>query len=108
VASFLLEILQRKKTGFPVPYEKWLREDLQDWVHDLLLDSKATSRGYFRKSEVERMLSQDTSSGGYSKEIFDLTVLELWHREFVDKSKPATQPQASPDSPCYSAASTAA
>jgi asparagine synthase (glutamine-hydrolysing) len=102
------EILQRKKTGFPVPYEKWLREDLQDWVHDLLLDSKATSRGYFRKSEVERMLSQDTSSGGYSKEIFDLTVLELWHREFVDKSKPATQPQASPDSPCYSAASTAA
>jgi len=79
------EILDRKKAGFPVPYEKWLREDLKDWVHALLLDSKTTARGYFQKRAVERMLSNDISSGGYSKEIFDLAVLELWHREFLEK-----------------------
>ena len=101
------EILRRKKTGFPVPYEKWLRQDLKDWVHDLLLDSKAIARGYFQKDAVEKMLSEDVSSGGYSREIFDLTVLELWHREFLDKRKPAIEPQ-SPDPACYSAASTAA
>jgi asparagine synthase (glutamine-hydrolysing) len=102
------EILDRKKTGFPVPYEDWLRQDLKDWVHDLLLDSRASARGYFQKDAIERMLSDDIRSGGYSKEIFDLTVLELWHREFVDKGKPALQPQPSPDSTYYSAASTAA
>jgi asparagine synthase (glutamine-hydrolysing) len=99
------EIIQRKKAGFPGPYEKWFRQDLKDWVRDLLLDTKTTARGYFQKSAVERMLSEDSTSGGYSKEIFDLTVLELWHRQFVDKAQPS---QSSPDSPCYSAASTAA
>ncbi len=102
------EILDRKKAGFPVPYEKWLRLDLKDWVHDLLLDSKTTARGYFQKSAVERMLSDDMRSGGYSKEIFDLAVLELWHREFLEKEKPALQPQSSPEPPCYSTAGTAA
>src|SRR6202158_5686989 len=102
------EILDRKKAGFPVPYEKWLREDLKDWVHALLLDSKTTARGYFQKRAVERMLSNDISSGGYSKEIFDLTVLELWHREFLEKGKPALQPQPSTEPPCYSAAGTVA
>jgi len=102
------EILNRKKAGFPVPYERWLRQDLKDWVRDLLLGSKATARGYFQKSAVEKMLSDDASSGGYSKEIFDLTVLELWHREFLEKEKPALQPQPLPEPPCYSAASTAA
>jgi asparagine synthase (glutamine-hydrolysing) len=102
------EILDRKKAGFPVPYEKWLRLDLKDWVHDLLLDSRTTARGYFQKSAVEQMLADDIRSGGYSKEIFDLAVLELWHREFLEKGKPALQPQSSPEPPCYSAAGTAA
>ena len=102
------EILNRKKAGFPVPYEKWLRHDLKDWVHGLLLDSKTMARGYFKKSAVERMLSDDSSTESYSKEIFDLAVLELWHREFLEKGKPAAQPQPSPEPPCYSAAGTAA
>jgi asparagine synthase (glutamine-hydrolysing) len=91
------EILQRKKIGFPVPYAKWLRRDLGDWVRDLLLDAKTTARGYFQKSAVERMLSEGIASGGYSKEIFDLTVLELWHRQFLDKAQPS---QSTPDSRC--------
>ena len=102
------EILNRKKAGFPVPYEKWLREDLKDWVHSLLLDSRTTDRGYFQKNAVQQMLSDDMSSGGFSKEIFDLIVLELWHREFLEKRKPAFQPQPSPEPTCYSAAGTAA
>jgi asparagine synthase (glutamine-hydrolysing) len=102
------EILNRKKAGFPVPYEKWLRVDLKDWVQSLLLDSKTTDRGYFQKSAVQQMLSDDLDSGGFSKEIFDLIVLELWHREFLEKSRPALQPRPSPEPSCYSATGTAA
>ena len=43
------EILARKKTGFPVPYEAWLRTDLRDWIREILLDSKTLARGYFEK-----------------------------------------------------------
>ena len=78
------EILNRKKVGFPVPYNSWLRSDLKTWVRDLLLDRQTVERGYFEKSCVESLLSQnDIRGGSYSKEIFSLAMLELWHREFL-------------------------
>ena len=87
------EILRRKKAGFPVPYELWLKSDLKDWVHDILLDRKTIARGYFKTAAVQNMLSEDAKSGGYSKEIFNLVILELWHREFLENQK-SEQPRA--------------
>ncbi|HEY3128369.1 MAG TPA: asparagine synthase (glutamine-hydrolyzing) [Acidobacteriota bacterium] len=79
------EILNRRKAGFPVPYESWLRTDLRDWLLDILLDRKTIARGYFKKKCIEELVSEDLRSGSYSKEIFSLAVLELWHRVFLDK-----------------------
>jgi asparagine synthase (glutamine-hydrolysing) len=79
------EILERKKIGFPVPYETWLRTDLRDWVRDILLDGKTLGRGYFKKECIELLLSGNQQRGSHSKEIFTLTMLELWHREFLEK-----------------------
>jgi asparagine synthase (glutamine-hydrolysing) len=91
-------ILRRKKAGFPVPYATWLRNDLRDWTRAILLDSQTLQRGYFRKSAVENLLSEDLRSGQYSKEVFSLVVLEMWHREFVEK-QPAPVPATSPEFP---------
>jgi len=77
-------ILSRPKTGFPVPYESWMRNGLRGWVQDVLLDRRTTSRGYFKKSAVEGLLSKDARVGGYSKEIFSLLALEQWHRMFLE------------------------
>jgi asparagine synthase (glutamine-hydrolysing) len=83
------EILHRKKAGFPVPYESWLRTELRSWVHDVLLDRETTSRGYFDRSSVEHLLDENARSGRYSKELLSLTVLELWHRSFLASPKQA-------------------
>ncbi len=80
------EIRRRKKTGFPVPYERWLAEASLGSVRDLLLDETAVGRGYFQLSEVERMLQRHAERRDLSREIFGLIVLELWHRLFVDVS----------------------
>jgi len=81
-------ILDRKKVGFPVPYNAWLRTDLKDWIRDLLLDRESLDRGYFDKKWIEYLISQNTALGGsYSKELFSLAVLELWHRQFLGKQK---------------------
>jgi asparagine synthase (glutamine-hydrolysing) len=82
------EILERKKVGFPVPYESWMRGELKDWLRGILLDRKTIARGYFRKAAIERLISEDADSGRYSKELFSLAVLELWHREFLGKDLP--------------------
>jgi len=78
-------ILQRRKTGFPVPYAQWLRKDLRDWMMDVLLDTTTLQRGYFRGDAVERIIQNDRRNEQYSKELFSLIVLELWHRRFVDR-----------------------
>ena len=78
------EIRNRKKTGFPVPYESWLRKDLKDFVRDVLLDSRTTNRGYFNKSTVEGLLRANSEGRNYSKIIFSLVSLELWQRAFVN------------------------
>jgi asparagine synthase (glutamine-hydrolysing) len=79
------QILARKKVGFPVPYDSWLRGRLTNGVRDILLSDSALSRGYFRKSEVQRLLRTHQQTAGCSKEVFSLLVLELWHTEFMDR-----------------------
>ena len=78
-------ILYRRKAGFPVPYESWLRKDLRSWVHDVLFDREATNRGYFAAPALRELLDRDEATGGYSKEIFSLVTLELWHRTFLEQ-----------------------
>ena len=80
------EILTRRKAGFPVPYESWLRGQLKGWLSEVLLDRATIARGYFQKSAIETLLSANAETGSYSKELFSLAVLELWHREFLEGS----------------------
>jgi len=80
------EILHRKKVGFPVPYESWMRTELKDWVRSVLLDSDSLSRGYFNKGCVEHLIDEDLRFHSYPKEILSLVSLELWHRAFLDRT----------------------
>ncbi len=78
------KILRRPKAGFPVPYESWLRHDFKDMVRDILTTSQARHRGYFQQTTVEKLIKANEDYGQYSKEIFSLVTLELWHRMFLD------------------------
>lgn len=78
------EIIRRKKTGFPVPFTSWLKNELRSYVSDILLDKKTIQRGYFDGKAIEKMLLENQSNSAYASEIFSLVVLELWHRTFID------------------------
>jgi asparagine synthase (glutamine-hydrolysing) len=81
------EVIRRKKAGFPVPYEKWLRGELKERIDAILLSDQAAARGYFAPKEVGRLLQANAPDGKYSKEVFSLLVIELWHRQFIDQPK---------------------
>ena len=83
-------ILKRKKAGFPVPYEFWLRNNFKDQIRDILTDRKTVERGYFERSAVEKLINANTDFGTYSKEVFSLVALELWHRMFLDCERVTT------------------
>ena len=81
-------ILDRPKTGFPVPSARWIQNDLREPIRDLLTAQKTIERGYFRKKTIESLLDCDSPGPDNSKTIFSLVVLELWHRLFVDQKQP--------------------
>ena len=78
------QILDRKKAGFPVPYGSWLRNEFKDVTRSILTDRKTIERGYFSKSAMEKLIKSNCDEGTYSKEVFSLVTLELWHRTFLD------------------------
>jgi asparagine synthase (glutamine-hydrolysing) len=86
VDSVPQEILDRKKTGFPVPYDGWMRNEMKDFVFDTVLASNASSDSYFCKKAVTNLLQTHQEGKGYSKEVFSLLVLALWHQQFASES----------------------
>jgi asparagine synthase (glutamine-hydrolysing) len=78
------KILERRKAGFPLPYESWLRNDLRDITRSILTDRKTVERGYFQKTAIEKLINDNSEHGTNSKEIFSMLTLELWHRMFLD------------------------
>ena len=81
------EIIERKKMGFGVPLEHWFRNELKEMSYDLLLGRRTIERGYFREDAVRRILDEHaTGVWNWQYHIYNLLMLELWHREFIDRA----------------------
>lgn len=86
-------ILTRRKMGFGVPIDRWFRADLKEMAYDLLLDSRAQSRGYFRPEVVRGYLDAHAAGRAHHHaRLWSLLMLEVWHRIFIDHACPAGAP----------------
>ena len=83
------EILRKKKHGFGLPIAHWLRTHagFREVARSLLLDPSAVRRGYFNRNALEKLLRQhdEEKSDFYATFIWNLMMLELWHRNHNDK-----------------------
>lgn len=77
------EILTRKKTGFPLPYERWLKTELKDFVFDTLMGQESALKTYFNGNAIREIIDRQQHGERCSSEVFCLLVLELWHRQFL-------------------------
>lgn len=78
-------VLYRPKMGFGIPIDAWFRTDLRALAYDTLLDTRAASRGYFRPEVVRRYLDEHISGRGHHQyRIWNLLMLELWHRTYLE------------------------
>jgi asparagine synthase (glutamine-hydrolysing) len=76
-------IVRRKKMGFPTPLEMMFRGELFDYAYALLLSPAATGRGYFEPAAVRKLLLDHREGRAANhREIWQLAVLEEWHRKF--------------------------
>ena len=54
-------------------------------MRDIRIDGKTPQKRYFKKECIDLLLSGNQQRDSHSKGIFTLTMLELWHREFLEK-----------------------
>lgn len=78
-------ILSRSKRGFGLPLRRWLKEELNELVHDVLLDRTAHERGLFDSQTVRALVSRIGKSYDTANRVWTLLVLELWFREVAPR-----------------------
>jgi asparagine synthase (glutamine-hydrolysing) len=80
------EVLDRRKQGFALPLVHWMRQDMKDKLHQILLDPHSLERGYFNPDAV-RAIVEEHVSGKRDRAgvLWQLLVFELWHRNFLER-----------------------
>jgi asparagine synthase (glutamine-hydrolysing) len=80
-------IVERGKRGFEAPIGEWLRGPLAPMASGLLLDGRLRERGIFNAAEVNRLWTEHRSgTSDHRHRLWQLVMLELWFREFIDRS----------------------
>jgi len=83
-------ILRRPKVGFPTPLERMFRSPLAAYLYDLLLSPRCLARDYFDPQQVRRLVVEHiTGAHDHHRVLWQLVVLEEWHRAFIDTRRGA-------------------
>ena len=78
------EIRGRRKKGFASPTRGWFAGPLRPFARELLLSPEARQRDLFDIGAVEHLLARHAAGEDHGERIWNLVVLEQWHRELVD------------------------
>jgi asparagine synthase (glutamine-hydrolysing) len=79
------ENVNRRKMGFGVPVGEWFRNSLRPLLEDSLLSDQFERRGNFHAQKIRSLVSQHLErQADHSSQLWNLLMLELWHREFID------------------------
>ncbi|RKY26579.1 MAG: asparagine synthase (glutamine-hydrolyzing) [Planctomycetota bacterium] len=80
------EIAKRGKMGFAVPVGRWLREELREMAHDLLMDGLLVGRHIICREALETLLADHMAGrADNGQRLWALLVLEKWLRLFQQR-----------------------
>jgi asparagine synthase (glutamine-hydrolysing) len=94
------QIARRKKSGFAAPIAQWLRGPLAPMTNELLGDGRLRDRGLFNMREIGRLWQEhQAGSADHCHRVWQFIMLELWFRQFIDKSPVTNAPSIGHGSP---------
>jgi len=81
--------LVKRKQGFGIPLERWLKQDGGRVVKEILLDHRMLNRPYFRKESLIKFVDIFLKGKGdyffsSPNAIAGLIILEIWHQRYID------------------------
>jgi len=72
-------IAARKKQGFNLPMDVWIREDLSPLIHEYLSPEKIRSNGFFNAGVVEELIRMHNHQGArFERLLFSLLLFQMW------------------------------
>ena len=75
------EIVYRPKASFSAPLRAWVRHDLRELIHDVLVDGELDESGLIRRDAVLTLIDDEQAGReDHAKQIWQLLSLELWYR----------------------------
>jgi asparagine synthase (glutamine-hydrolysing) len=77
-------IIDRRKQGFAVPLDRWLRGPLAGYARDVLTSGACRQRGVFSPAYVDSLLVQQTRGRDLNLQLWTMLSFELWCRRFLD------------------------
>jgi len=80
------EILNRRKVGFDTPAARWMKDEHSDFLHDLLLSTRARQRGLWNARSVATLLDQKDHPLWFDI-VWKITAIESWARVFLDRNE---------------------
>ena len=81
------EIIHRKKQGFPIPIDRWLRNEARPLMRDMLSQESLQHRSLFNPQFVETLMQQHESGfADNTTELWGLVSLEIWMRRMIDEA----------------------
>jgi asparagine synthase (glutamine-hydrolysing) len=84
------ELIDRRKVGFGVPLNQWLRESQRDLVLDHLSPSRLQAQGIFDPGAVSALVAQHLSGDAdRGHELWLLLMFQLWYERWVVSSHPS-------------------
>ncbi len=80
------EIINRKKSGFSIPLDKILKDELRPQVEDILLNEQSLVFKYFNPETMSKLWQDHLSDkADYSNHIWSIIMLELWLKKYLAK-----------------------
>jgi asparagine synthase (glutamine-hydrolysing) len=91
VRHILPEVIRKKKKqGFGLPVGEWFRQvpEFRALLFDNLLSHGSLERGYFNRNFIQSLIDRhDKGVWEYTRALWLLLMLELWHQKYVDGTR---------------------
>ncbi len=90
---FPRSLLDRPKSGFSIPLERWLKSSLRDRLVEVSRSNVVKKQGIFEPKAVQEfidsyLMTPDKgrySGENYSKMVWSLLIFQIWYNEYIEK-----------------------